>query len=93
MEPERRERIAAALRDVDEIFHTWIAQRAERIMLTNDERAKFVAWLRQDADQEAGLVEFLADLPAGTNGAHIRTDCKIRRDVKRALAEEIERGR
>ena len=64
----------------------------ERIVLTDDERAKFVAWLRQDADQDAGLVEFLADLPAGTNGARIRMDCKIRRDVKRALADEIEGG-
>lgn len=64
----------------------------ERIVLTADEREKFVAWLRQDADQDSALVEFLEDMPAGSNGARIRTDCKIKRDVKRALADEIERG-
>ncbi|HEX8752112.1 MAG TPA: hypothetical protein VF731_01735 [Solirubrobacterales bacterium] len=65
----------------------------ERIVLSDDERARFVAYLRQRADQDGRLAEFLADLPVGTNGAHIRTDCKIRRDVYRALAEEIEHGR
>lgn len=64
----------------------------ERIVLTPEERARFVAYLQQSAQVDANLVEFLDDVPPGTNGAHIRTDCKIRRDVKRAVAEELERG-
>jgi hypothetical protein len=60
------------------------------IVLSAKESERFAAYLRQDAEQDAHLVAFLADLPSGTNGAHIRTDCKIRRDVKRALADEIE---
>lgn len=64
----------------------------ERIVLTKEERSRFVAYLRQQADVQAGLVEFLADVPPGTNGAHIRTDSKIRRDVLRGVAEGIERN-
>lgn len=62
----------------------------EPVALTAEERAKFVAYLRHSAQVDANLVEFLADVPSGTNGSHIRTDCKIRRDVKRAVADQLE---
>jgi hypothetical protein len=66
------------------------ATEEERIVLTPEERARFVAFLRQDAAQEFRLMEFLDKMPPGTNGSRIKTDCKIRGNVKSALADELE---